>query len=73
MEEDRLKWTNLAKEHAVLFAKVKKVSGLESDVTELHKTIFELCNTHQNKIERLRGIHFAEIEHKDAFFESEKL
>ena len=49
------------------------MSGLEANVTELHKTIFELCNTHQNKIERLRGIHFAEIEHKDAFFESEKV
>ena len=73
LKEARLKWVDLAKECAFWTADVRKVQKLEVDVAELQKTITELCNIHQAKIERLRNIHQAEIERKDAFCELEKV
>ena len=52
---------------------MKKVPKLEANVAELQKTITELCSIHQTKIEILCNIHQVEIEHKDAFYESEKV
>ena len=63
----------MAKECIVLTVEVKKVFKLEADVAELQKTIIELHNIHQTKIERLCSIHQAEIERKYAFCESEKV
>ena len=73
LEKAQLKWVDLAKESAILSPEVKKVSKLEADVTKLQKTISELRNTRQAEIERLRGIHLAEIERKDAFCEAKKV
>ena len=56
-----------------MIAKVKKVSKLEADVAKLQKTISELHSIHQTEIERLCGIHLAEIECKDTFCEVEKV
>ena len=39
LEEARLKWTDLAKEHAALTFEVKKVPKLEVEVDELKHTI----------------------------------
>ena len=49
LEEARLKWVNLAKEHVVLTDEVKKELKLKVIVAELQKTIFEPRNIHKTK------------------------
>ena len=74
----------MAKERVVLATKAKKVLKLEADVAELQKTISELRNTQQAKIEGLHSyhqveverscnLHIEEIERKDAFYEAKKV
>ena len=74
----------MAKERVVLAIEAKKVLKLEADVAELQKTISELRNAHQAKIEglysshqaeveRSRNLHIVEIERKDAFYEAKKV
>ena len=46
MEEARLKWANLAKEHNVLATQVKKVPQLEAKVEELKHTVAILRGVH---------------------------
>ena len=81
MEEARLKWVDLAKEHVALATKVRQVSKLEAKVDELKQTMAKLRRVHQAgfraahdaEVERLRGLHSTEIERKDAFCEAEKV
>ena len=84
LEEARLKWVDLAKEHVALATKVRQVSKLEAKVDELKQTMAKLRKVHQAEVEgfraaheaeveRLRGLHSTEIERKDAFCEAEKV
>ena len=84
LEEARLKWADLTKERASLVVEVKLLPKPEADVAELQMTISKLCTAHQAKIEglhrihqakvgRLCDLHSAKIEHKDSFYEAEKV
>ena len=42
LEQARLKWANMAKQHVVWIAEVRKVRKLEADVTELEKSMSQL-------------------------------